>query len=360
MKILYIITQLGVGGAESVLVSMADKMVALGHEVEIISLLDINKQNFDSKILVHVLDLKRKPFSSMMKLSSIVGKFQPDVVHSHCLHSNIVARLIRIIVPIKKLVTTAHNTYEGQGLAMSIFKYTNFLSDVITNVSTDAVKAFENKKYVRFSQMLVMHNIIDIHKFEFSLNSRNEYRNMFGINENELALIAVGSMKDSKDYPNLLKAIQLIKEKKLEKFKLFIVGDGQLMNEIQDLASVFELEEYVYFLGNRSDINALLSMADIFILSSKHEGLPTVLVEAAMARNIIITTDCGGIDDILPTRENVVNTGDPIALAEKISEVMQWDNNKSINNINRVYDFVSKNLDPNIVSQQWLRIYSKS
>lgn len=360
MKILYIITQLGVGGAESVLVSMAEKMIELGHEVEIVSLLDINKQKFDSRILIHVLDLKRSPFSSLMNIRSIIRKFQPDVVHSHCLHGNIVARLMRIIVPMKKLVTTAHNTYEGQGLVMSIFKYTNFLSDVITNVSTDAVKAFENKKYVKSSQMIVMFNIIDIHKFEFSLDSRNEYRNMFGIKENELALIAVGSMKDSKDYPNLLKAVQLLKEKKLKKFRLFIVGDGQLMDETQSLTSRLDLDAYVSFLGNRSDVNALLSMADIFILSSKHEGLPTVLVEAAMAKNIIITTDCGGVDDILPTRENVVHTDDSLILAEKISEVMQWDNNKSINNINRVYDFVSTNLDPDIVSQQWLKIYSKS
>lgn len=360
MKILYIITQLGVGGAESVLVSMADKMTALGHEVEIVSLLNINKQNFNKKVLVHVLDLKHSPFSSLAKLRAILCKFQPDVVHSHCLHGNIIARLMRIIFPMKKLVTTAHNTYEGQGLIMSIFKYTNFLSDITTNVSTDAVKMFESKKYVKPSQMKVMFNIIDIHKFEFSLNSRSEYRSRFDIDENELVLIAVGSMKDSKDYPNLLNAIQLLKEKNLKKFKLFIVGDGKLMAETQDLASRLELDEYVSFLGSRNDINALLSMADIFILSSKHEGLPTVLVEAAMAKNVIISTDCGGIDDILPTRENVVSINEPLALAGKISEVIQWDSERNASNIDEVYNFVSTNLDPDVVSQKWLEIYSKS
>ena len=54
MKILYVITQLGVGGAEVVLVSMANKMVELGHQVEIVSLLNINTQKFDDKINVHV------------------------------------------------------------------------------------------------------------------------------------------------------------------------------------------------------------------------------------------------------------------------------------------------------------------
>lgn len=357
MKILYVITQLGVGGAESVLVSMAEKMLELGHEVNIVSLLNINKQCFNDKVTLHVLDLKHKPFSSLMKFRSILCKLQPDVVHSHCLHANITTRLMRIVCPMKRLITTAHNTYEGQGLIMSIFKYTNFLSDTITNVSTDAVEAFKNNKYVKSSQMKVMFNIIDIHKFEFSLDTRNEYRKKFSINEDDLVIIAVGSMKDSKDYPNLLKAVQLLKEKKLQKFKVFIVGNGQLMDEIQDLASKLEIESYITFLGTRSDVNALLSMADIFILSSKHEGLPTVLVEAAMAKNVIISTDCGGINDILPNFENVVNIEDPIALARKVSEVMKLCKKDYVKQSVATYLYVKEKFNPEKIAKEWVKIY---
>lgn len=357
MKILYVITQLGVGGAESVLVAMANTMVGLGHKVEIISLLNINKQEFVKEVTVHVLDLKHKPFSSIIKFRSIISKFQPDVVHSHCLHANIMTRLMRITCPINKLVTTAHNTYEGQGIIMSIFKYTNFLSNTITNVSTDAVKAFENKEHVKRSEMRVMFNIIDIQKFEFSTEVRVEYRNKFNIDKDELVIIAVGSMKDSKDYPNLLHAIKLVNEINVKKFRVIVVGDGNLLAEISELAKNLRLEEAVSFLGNRNDVNALLCMADIFVLSSKHEGLPTVLIEAAMAKNIIVSTDCGGIDDILPTRDNIVDIGNAPALAEKIQTVMQLSEECSSKQIEATYQFVKHKFNPQKISEEWIKIY---
>ncbi|MCH7315766.1 glycosyltransferase [Acinetobacter sp. ANC 3882] len=357
MKILYVITQLGVGGAESVLVSMANTMIGLGHDVEVVSLLNINKQNFDEKVTVHLLDLRHNPVSSLIQFRSILSKFQPDVVHSHCLHANIVTRLVRVIYPMKRLVTTAHNTYEGQGLIMSIFKYTNFLSNKITNVSTDAVQAFENNKYVKPSQMNVMFNIIDIHKFEYSSDIRDEYRNIFGVHEDDLVVIAVGSMKDSKDYPNLLKAIQLLTEDELKKIKVFIVGDGLLMAETQHLATTLNIESYISFLGIRNDVNSLLNMADIFVLSSKHEGLPTVLVEAAMAKNVIVSTNCGGVNDILPNFDNVVNIQDATALAQKLSEVMRLSKEEHLQQSEATYSYVKERLDPQKIAKEWLEIY---
>lgn len=357
MKILYVITQLGVGGAESVLVSMTDTMITHGHNVEVISLLNINKQKFNDKVQVHLLDFKNKPLSSLIEFRSIITRYEPDVVHSHCLHANIVTRLIRFFCPVKRLVTTAHNTYEGQGLVMSAFKYTNFLSDKITNVSTDAVYAFEQNKYVKPLQMQVMYNIIDIHRFEYSSDLRDKYRRNFNIADDELVIISVGSMKDSKDYPNLLKSIQLLKKKTLQKFRVFIVGDGQLMPEIQELALKLDIKADITFLGTRSDVNALLSMADIFVLSSKHEGLPTVLVEAAMAKNVIVSTDCGGISDILPNFNNVVNIKDSVALADKINEVMELSKEEYNQQAEATYEYVKNKLDPEKVTKEWLNLY---
>jgi len=357
MKILYVITQLGVGGAEVVLVSMANKMIELGHQVEVVSLLNINKQKFNDNIYVHVLDLKHNPIDASIQFRKIIKKFNPDVVHSHCLHANIITRFYRLLFSMKKLITTAHNTYEGQGLIMSIFKYTNFLSNTITNVSSDAVIAFEKNKYVKHKQMKVMFNIINIDKFEFSKNLRDEYRNKFKIGEDEKVIISVGSMKDSKDYPNLLKAIQLAKDKTSIKFKVFVVGDGDLMSETLQLALELGIKENVSFLGIRNDVNALLCMADIFVLSSKHEGLPTVLIEAAMARNLIISTDCGGIDDILPTRNNVVEIKKPAELAEKIVKMIQISHEEANMQIEKTYLHVKENFNPNKIAKDWLNIY---
>lgn len=357
MKVLYVITQLGIGGAESVLVSMAKKMHNLGHEIKVVSLLNINKQNIERGVDVLILDLKERPFKSIVELRSIIKDFNPDVVHSHCLHANILMRLLRIISPIRRLITTAHNTYEGEGGVMKVFKYSNFLSDCITNVSSDAVKAFEDNSYVVKGQMKVIFNIIEIEKFNYSNDLREKYRSDFNLSPDEKILISIGSMKDAKDYPNLLNAIKFIKNSGTKNFKLFIVGDGDLMESTQRLALDLQLENEVYFLGVRTDVNALLSMADIFVLASKHEGLPTVLIEAAMAKNMIISTDCGGIGDILPNKKHIVEIKNSVSLGKKILEILAMSEVESIKSINSTYQHVSERFDPDTVLEKWISVY---
>lgn len=359
MKIVYVITQLGVGGAENVLVSMANGMQKLGHKVYVVSLLNINSQNFDDGIFVSILDFKNKPFKSFINLCRLISSIKPDVVHSHCLHANIITRFTKLFIPIKKLISTAHNTYEGKGLLMLMFKYTNFLSNNITNVSTDAVNAFEKEKYVEKNMMKVMFNVIEINNYLFSIEDRENYRKKFNINKNENVLITIAMFKESKDFPNLIRTIAYIKNNYNKRFKLFIVGDGELFAEIKHMAKEMKVIDNIEFLGRRNDIRALLSMSDFFILASKHEGLPTVLIEAAMAKNYIISTDCGGINDILPTTEDTVPIQDHIALAKKIIKRMDEDQAIRTKCVETTYNYIYNKFNPNIVIKQWIDLYLK-
>lgn len=359
MKIVYVITQLGVGGAENVLVSMANRMLSLGHRIYIISLLNICEQEFSEGIEVFTLDFKKNTLSSFFNLCNLINRINPDVVHSHCLHANIVTRFVRLIIPIKKLVTTAHNTNEGKGLIMKAFKYTNFLSDVITNVSTDAVNVYERKNYVSKNIMRVMFNVIDIDSYLYSHQARVNYRKNFNINENEIVLISIGMFKEAKDYPNLIRAISYIKENYTKRFKFFIVGDGEQYSQVIEMVNAINLSDCVSFLGKRNDIRALLSMSDFFVLASRHEGLPTVLIEAIMANNYVISTDCGGINDILPNTESVVPIQDHISLAEMI--ILKMNESQHYRNrwVERTQNYVYKKFNPELIISRWLEIYQK-
>lgn len=359
VKIVYVITQLGVGGAENVLVSMANKMQKLGHEVYVISLLNIFEQKFDDGISVFILDFKSSPFIAFVKLCKLISGIKPDVVHSHCIHANIITRLTKFFISIKRLVSTAHNTYEGTGLLMLAFKYTNFLSDVITNVSTDAVNAFEKEKYVKKNEMKVMFNIIDINKYLFSINDRDIYRKKFNINKGQIILITIARFKDSKDFPNLIRAISYIKNNYNPEFKFFIIGDGELFTQIKDMAKEMQVIDNIEFLGRRDDIRALLSMSDFFILASKHEGLPTVLIEAAMAKNYIISTDCGGVNDILPTTDNIVPIQDHITLAKRIIFRMKEDQDVRAKCVETTQNYIYNKFNPDIIVNQWIELYCK-
>lgn len=358
VKIVYVITQLGVGGAENVLVSMANKMKSMGHDVYVISLLNMCNQKFDENIKISILDFKKTPILSFLKLCKLISLYKPDVVHSHCIHANIITRFVRFFSPIKKLITTAHSSNEGGKLIMYIFKYTNFLSNSITHVSKDAVLTFEKNDYIKFGIMKVMHNIINIGKFEFSPTQRKLYREKFNFQKNEYVLIAVGMMKDAKDYPNLINAIKYMKDNYARPFKLVIVGDGLLLSDLKKQAKDNKVDQNILFLGQRSDVSSLLSMSDFFILSSKVEGLPSVLIEAAMAKNCIITTNCSGVCDILPNLNNVVPIQNPIALAKMIIARMEEPYEVRMQKVEVIYDYVNETFNPDKIAQQWIRLYS--
>lgn len=359
MKILYVITQLGLGGAETVLVTMANKMAQKGYDVQVISLLNICEHVFDPRVEVCVLDFKNRFFYSLIQLITIIRKRSPDIVHSHCLHANVLIRLIRLSgIRIKKLISTSHSPFEGDGVIMKIYKYTNFISDHITNVSRHAVKVFEEKGYVHIGEMKVMYNIIDIEKFKYSESIRLFQRNKFNISDQEKVIISIGTMKDAKDYPNLLNAINIFRKNNTIDFRFYIVGEGELFDEMLELSSSLKLNDVVYFLGKRRDIYELLCMSDIFVLSSKYEGLPTVLIEAIMANNYIVSTNCGGVSEILPTKFRTVEIGNPFNLAQEIGRVITLEHNVSEFDKSILLDFVEDKFSSNNTLNVWIELYN--
>ncbi len=82
-------------------------------------------------------------FLPILKLKALVTKFQPDVIHSHMIHTNLLAAaLVRLTIKIPRLVCTAHNTNEGGRLRMLAYRITDGLADISTNVSQAATDKF--------------------------------------------------------------------------------------------------------------------------------------------------------------------------------------------------------------------------
>lgn len=358
MKILYVVTQFGVGGAERVLMNLAKEMKLNGHEVYIISLLSISGTEAD-EVEVTFMDFKSRFFQSFFQLRKLIVQLSPDVIHSHCLHANVIMRLIKLVTPVKKLISSAHSSNEGDGVFMQLYKYTNFLSNINTNVSDAAVKKYIDNGYIKKNKISRVYNVIDIFKYDFNLTSRVKYRKNFEL-ENIVVLISVGSLKDAKDYPTLFRAISLLKIKGITRFKQFIIGSGHLECELKDMVHELDLEQEVVFLGNRVDIQELLSMADILVLSSKYEGLPTVLIEAIMAENLIVSTNCEGASEILNNEKFISPVSDYIKLQENIEKAVEllFDNRKK-NYLISQKEFVKEKFSKEKVFKQWLDIYEK-
>lgn len=325
MKILFIITSLGVGGAERQVIDLADQFTRQGANVTIAYLTG------EASVLPTCPGIRLTGFGiskSIMgfvhgyfALSHLIKEFQPDVVHSHMVHANLLARLVRLTTKISRLICTAHSTNEGGQLRMWAYRLTDSLADVTTNVSTKAVDAFEAKGAVPQGRMLAVANGIDTNRFHRDQETRLAKRKTEGVGAADQVILAVGRFSEAKDYPNLLYAFSKIMIDP-GNIHLWIAGGGGLLPDLKKLAADLGVLEYVKFLGIRSDIPALYNAADVFVLSSAWEGFGLVIAEAMASEKVVVATDCGGVKEVLGDCGFLVPPRNSKALAEALKQAL--------------------------------------
>lgn len=352
MRILYLITGLGVGGAERVVVDLADEMFKRGHQVKIAYLKGeamVRPQSNEIELIYLGFESLKCFNFAYQNYKKILEGFKPDVVHAHMVHANIFARISRIFIAVPKLICTAHNSNEGGQLRMFAYKVTNRLSNLNTNVSDEASKSLIEKGAFNKNNLITVYNGIDLKKF-------NKKDQNLKLNDHVINFICVGRFNEQKDYPNLFRAIVLLKDK-LQNFKFSIVGDGELRPELEALIESLNLSHYIELLGKRNDIPNLLNAADFFVLPSKHEGLPTVVIEAMACHTFVVATDCGGSAEIMGNTGILVQPQNSKKLANALEkalslsqDVIQENNDKARNRIEKLFS-----LETSV--DKWLEIY---
>lgn len=359
MKILFVITGLGLGGAETQVCNLCDEFSSLGHDVSLVYLYG-NKivSPKDKKVKIYSIGLKKTPLSllfSIYRLVKLIKDIRPCVIHSHMVHANLIARIARIFCTVPVLISTAHNTNEGGKLRMLAYRYTDRLADLSTNVSQMSVNAFLEKKASFPNRMVMVPNGIDTSRFFVDPQQRSYIRNTLGVYTNELMVIAVGRNVKAKDYDNLLLAVSKLPTGLA--VKIFVVGlnTEQLVTKAKDLG----IENKINFLGLRYDIPDLMAAADIFIMSSEWEGLPIVIGEAMACECAVVTTDAGGAAEWLPNHDYVVPTKNPTELSRSLTRLVQLPLHElnSIGHENREY--ILQNFSLSAVTKSWLEIYTK-
>jgi len=140
-------------------------------------------------------------------------------------------------------------------------------------------------------------------------------------------IVNVANLRPQKDQVTLLRAVALLKEWGL-KYQLIIVGSDsrdEYAREVKRLAKVLGVEESVQFLGERDDIEEILSNADIGVLSSRSEGLPVALLEYGAAGLAVVATDVGSCREVLEDGRVglVVPPEDPHALANALATLLR-------------------------------------
>lgn len=326
MRIAYVLTSLGIGGAERQVVALAERMAARGHAVSLVVLLPRQAAEWPTNVELVRLDMRKTPASLLAgfcRARRFLRAFQPELIHSHTFYANLMARLLRLSSTTAPLISTIHNVYEGPWTRMAAYRLTDFLSRRTTAVSQAAAERFVRLKAVSAHKCSVITNGIDITEFAPSAERRARARAEMDVQE-KFVWLAAGRIAPAKDYPNLLRAFSLLLAAN-PAARLWIAGEdfGGEAATVQALADELGLGNSICWLGLHRDMPALLDAADGFVLASAWEGMPLAVGEAMAMEKPVVATDVGGVRELIGESGSIIPAKSPEALAQAMIAVMQ-------------------------------------
>ena len=301
MRIAYVLTSVGMGGAERQALTLAARMAGRGHGVHVVVLRRLPAE-WHTALPVSHLDMRKTPASAaagLMRARQLLRELRPDIVHSHSVHANLFARALRVLAAGPALVSTVHNVYEGGRLRMLAYRWTDGLSDCTTVVSKAAAGRFLRLKAVSPQRCRAVANAIEMAEFAPDAVRRAAARAAMGAGE-DFVWLAAGRIVPAKDYPNLLRAFARARAT-VRRMRLWVAGEGHAGAEeaLQRLAAELEIADCVRWLGLRRDVPALLDAADGFVSSSAWEGMPLAVAEAMAMGKPVVGTEAGGVGELV-------------------------------------------------------------
>ena len=334
MRIVTVLTSLGMGGAEKQALAVAERMAKRGHDVALLVLKPQAPDEWPTNALTIHLDIRKSLFSFFTGTQCarrFLLEFKPDLVHSHSYHANIFARLLKIAVPSVRVLSTVHNVYEGGPIRMLGYRLTDSLSRRTVAVSRAAGDRFVRIKAVPQRKCVVITNGIDATEFAPSAERRNAARTSMGAGA-RFVWFAAGRLVAAKDFPNLLRAFRQVRTE-FPDAELWIAGapvDPKLNGSGEGVSRYLSVlavergcEEQVRWLGLRRDIPALLDAADAFVLGSAWEGMPLAVGEAMAMEKPVVVTDAGGVRELVGDVGKLVPTRNHEALAQAMIAMMR-------------------------------------
>jgi glycosyltransferase involved in cell wall biosynthesis len=320
-------TGLGVGGAETQVKLTARMLAARGWQIEIVSMIEPPvsiPELANSSIPVHSLKLKPGQPNPLgiLRLSRHIRRFRPHVLHCHMVHANLLGRISRLFSSVPVVISTAHSVWEGPRWRDWAYRITDPLSDVTSNVSRAGLKRYVQERMIDRSKAVWLPNGVDLSDFRPDRFDRTALRGAHGWN-GRFVWLAVGNLREPKDYPNLLEAFRQVAATRNDRL-LAIAGTGPLEAELRRMAEGMGISHAVQWLGQRADVPQLLAAADAYVISSSWEGTPMALLEAASSSLPIVATRVGGNPEVIEEGISglLVPAKDPDRLAEAMEHLM--------------------------------------
>ena len=299
-----------------------------------------------------IRELKRDPNLrsdglAYRRLKKIIKEFSPDIVHTHAAKAGAIGRRAAYACGVPVIVHTFHghvfHSYFGK-VKTKIFKGIErklaIKSDGIIAISDLQKKELsEEHKICGLDKITVIPLGFDLKPFNAKKHkARQGTRDSYGIGDDEIAIAIIGRLAPIKDHRFFIESIEQVFSKTMKKLKIFIVGDGPEKDALKALIKELneKFSERIIMTSWIKDIGTFNAGMDIICLTSKNEGTPVSLIEAQAANIPVITTDVGGVRDIVKHNETgiIVDNRTTVDFSNSILELVENEKKR---------DFLSQN-----------------
>ena len=263
-------------------------------------------------------------FKSLLQLIRILRDLKPDVVHTHTSKGGVLGRLAAIIAtPNARVIHTFHGhllygyfapwkTKLVILLERVLAKITDNLVAVTSQVQRDLINAGIGIN----SNWSVIHPGIKIPVRK----NRNQERQKLNLKDCGFIIVWIGRFTEIKNPLLAVKTIEYLPEKIKENVELIMIGDGELFDECKNYAKFNNLP--IRFTGWLSEVGEIIDASDLLLMSSKNEGMPVVIIEAAIRGVPTLSTNVGGVSEFIKNNVTGFLSASDTSLTESLTEII--------------------------------------
>lgn len=343
IKIVHIISNLGIGGAQILLFDIIKNLNAYKNlDVTVITIDSGEYIKMYEKAGIKVIDLRQNGLLNpgiYYKLKKKIKCLNPDIVHSHLNKADFYGRLAARNSQVPIIFSTCHNystTHSGADInRISIFdiidnKVINYSKSNLIAISELVKKYLVNRCAAFESKTEVIYNGIDITKSTYKLNKAEllKFRTLNLLDKDDFVISIIGRLEKQKGHLFFLQSVKDILHQN-NKIKVLIIGNGSLKDKIEEYINENALSEQVILKGFQADSEPYVEISDLICVPSLWEGFGLIIIEGMIKKKIVLASATGGIPEIIKEGINgyLFESENAISLSEKIKYILKHKNN---------------------------------
>jgi glycosyltransferase involved in cell wall biosynthesis len=333
IRLLHFITTTHIGGTERMLINLHSKLDFNRFDSVVVSLFPSEGMLFEELDLLGLKTCslnyrKYNILSVIIRLIMIIKQNKIDIVQSYGLKTAVISRIVKFFCQIKLISSIRGVDLHRNRFMVWLDRYSSGMVDLFISNSYVGKEVATKREHFSDSSIKVIHNGIDIGQYKES--------GIIDVYDSEkLNILVLANIWPVKGHKNIIESIKYLRKKNFS-VHFYFLGKDHMRGEVQQYVIDNKADDLVTFLGYKKEVVSYIKGADVMLLASLHEGLPTSIIESMLCETIVVATRVGGVGELITDRETglLIDASSPQQIALAINWIME--------NKDKVLDIIEK------------------